>query len=157
MCIYCYLWDLFFPSVVSLVYFSMSSLCFLPPGEYWIDPNQGCHRDSFKVFCNFTAQGETCLYPDKKFQSVSFLCENKKSHSQLSLLRNGPCVVNEWTIILSIVCLPSGEVSSLERWKASLLVWFFQERETGIVPSFLMPSVCVTLFSKSTVDGVGIS
>ncbi|XP_057699488.1 collagen alpha-1(XI) chain-like isoform X2 [Corythoichthys intestinalis] len=42
----------------------------LPNGDYWIDPNQGCHRDSFKVFCNFTAQGETCLYPDKKFQSV---------------------------------------------------------------------------------------
>eukprot|EP00063_Salmo_salar_P010799 XP_013985634.1 PREDICTED: collagen alpha-1(XI) chain-like [Salmo salar] len=39
-------------------------------GEYWIDPNQGCHRDSFKVFCNFTADGETCLYPDIKFQSV---------------------------------------------------------------------------------------
>uniref|UniRef100_A0A665TRR7 Collagen, type V, alpha 3b n=1 Tax=Echeneis naucrates TaxID=173247 RepID=A0A665TRR7_ECHNA len=43
----------------------------LPNGEYWIDPNQGCHRDSFKVFCNFTAQGETCLHPDKKFQSVT--------------------------------------------------------------------------------------
>uniref|UniRef100_A0A7N6BQJ7 Fibrillar collagen NC1 domain-containing protein n=1 Tax=Anabas testudineus TaxID=64144 RepID=A0A7N6BQJ7_ANATE len=43
----------------------------LPNGDYWIDPNQGCHRDSFKVFCNFTAQGETCLYPDKKFQSVT--------------------------------------------------------------------------------------
>uniref|UniRef100_A0A667WJ99 Collagen, type V, alpha 3b n=1 Tax=Myripristis murdjan TaxID=586833 RepID=A0A667WJ99_9TELE len=42
----------------------------LYPGEYWIDPNQGCHRDSFKVFCNFTAHGETCLQPDKKFQSV---------------------------------------------------------------------------------------
>lgn len=42
----------------------------LQDGEYWIDPNQGCHRDSFKVFCNFTAQGETCLHPDKKFQSV---------------------------------------------------------------------------------------
>lgn len=55
-----------------------SSCCASPhssplfPGDYWIDPNQGCHRDSFKVFCNFTAEGETCLYPDKKFQSVRF-------------------------------------------------------------------------------------
>uniref|UniRef100_A0A8D3BL76 Fibrillar collagen NC1 domain-containing protein n=1 Tax=Scophthalmus maximus TaxID=52904 RepID=A0A8D3BL76_SCOMX len=44
----------------------------LPNGEYWIDPNQGCHRDSFRVFCNFTAEGETCLQPDKKFQSFSY-------------------------------------------------------------------------------------
>lgn len=40
-------------------------------GEYWIDPNQGCARDSLRVFCNFTAGGETCLYPDKKFEMVS--------------------------------------------------------------------------------------
>lgn len=41
-----------------------------PAGEYWIDPNQGCSRDSFKVFCNFTA-GETCLYPSKDVNTVS--------------------------------------------------------------------------------------
>ena len=40
-------------------------------GEYWIDPNQGCARDALRVFCNFTAGGETCLYPDKKFETVS--------------------------------------------------------------------------------------
>ncbi|KAH0628978.1 hypothetical protein JD844_010666 [Phrynosoma platyrhinos] len=32
-----------------------------PAREYWIDPNQGCGRDAFRVFCNFTAGGETCV------------------------------------------------------------------------------------------------
>uniref|UniRef100_A0A8C7XDI7 Collagen, type XI, alpha 2 n=1 Tax=Oryzias sinensis TaxID=183150 RepID=A0A8C7XDI7_9TELE len=41
----------------------------LKDGEYWIDPNQGCSRDSFKVFCNFT-KGETCLHPSKGIDSV---------------------------------------------------------------------------------------
>uniref|UniRef100_A0A4W4G8Z1 Fibrillar collagen NC1 domain-containing protein n=1 Tax=Electrophorus electricus TaxID=8005 RepID=A0A4W4G8Z1_ELEEL len=39
-------------------------------GEYWIDPNQGCARDSFKVYCNFTAGAETCLYPGKEVENV---------------------------------------------------------------------------------------
>uniref|UniRef100_A0A8C0G050 Fibrillar collagen NC1 domain-containing protein n=1 Tax=Chelonoidis abingdonii TaxID=106734 RepID=A0A8C0G050_CHEAB len=40
----------------------------LPDGEYWIDPNEGCSRDSFKVHCDFTAGGETCLFPTKETQ-----------------------------------------------------------------------------------------
>ncbi|KAJ8273741.1 hypothetical protein GJAV_G00105020 [Gymnothorax javanicus] len=40
-------------------------------GEYWIDPNQGCSRDSFKVFCNFTAGGETCLYPKNSVEEMN--------------------------------------------------------------------------------------
>ncbi|XP_059693633.1 collagen alpha-2(XI) chain-like [Haemorhous mexicanus] len=38
----------------------------LPDGEYWIDPNQGCARDSFRVFCNFTAGGESCVFPESE-------------------------------------------------------------------------------------------
>ena len=44
---------------------------FILSGEYWIDPNQGCSGDSFKVYCNFTSGGETCIYPDKKSEGVS--------------------------------------------------------------------------------------
>lgn len=42
----------------------------LKDGEYWIDPNQGCSRDSLKVFCNFTSGAETCLYPSTSINSV---------------------------------------------------------------------------------------
>lgn len=53
-----------------------------PDGEYWIDPNQGCSRDSFKVYCNFTAGGESCIYPDKKSEGArltSWVKENPGS------------------------------------------------------------------------------
>ncbi|MEQ2201300.1 hypothetical protein XENOCAPTIV_010468, partial [Xenoophorus captivus] len=62
----------------------------LPSGDYWIDPNQGCHRDAFKAFCNFTAQGETCLYPDKKFQSVKLAAwKGEKPGTWYSKFRKG--------------------------------------------------------------------
>ncbi|CAM9130919.1 unnamed protein product, partial [Lampetra fluviatilis] len=41
-----------------------------PNGDYYIDPNQGCSGDSFKVFCNFTSGGETCVVPDERTASV---------------------------------------------------------------------------------------
>ncbi|PWA29974.1 hypothetical protein CCH79_00009643 [Gambusia affinis] len=44
-----------------------------PDGEYWIDPNQGCIGDAIKVFCNFTAGGETCIYPDKKSTGLNYV------------------------------------------------------------------------------------
>ncbi|KAL7988098.1 hypothetical protein Chor_007017, partial [Crotalus horridus] len=61
----------------------------LKDGEYWIDPNQGCSRDAFKVYCNFTAGGETCLFPDKKFEAFSYVDAdgNPVLVTQLTFLR----------------------------------------------------------------------
>uniref|UniRef100_A0AAX7T3Q8 Fibrillar collagen NC1 domain-containing protein n=1 Tax=Astatotilapia calliptera TaxID=8154 RepID=A0AAX7T3Q8_ASTCA len=59
-------------------------------GDYWIDPNQGCNRDSIKVFCNFTADGQTCLFPDKKAEMVKLAAWNKeKPGSWYSQFRRG--------------------------------------------------------------------
>lgn len=32
-------------------------------GHFWIDPNLGCPADAIKVYCNFTAGGESCVSP----------------------------------------------------------------------------------------------
>uniref|UniRef100_A0A452EBR1 Collagen alpha-2(XI) chain n=1 Tax=Capra hircus TaxID=9925 RepID=A0A452EBR1_CAPHI len=45
----------------------------LPDGEYWVDPNQGCARDAFRVFCNFTAGGETCVTPRDDVTQFSYV------------------------------------------------------------------------------------
>lgn len=58
------------------------SFLFFFLGEYWIDPNQGCSRDSFKVYCNFTAGGESCIFPDKKSEGVSRALINLNKHTQ---------------------------------------------------------------------------
>lgn len=33
-------------------------------GFYWIDPNSGMIDDAIYVYCNMTAEGETCVHPD---------------------------------------------------------------------------------------------
>ncbi|CAB1349989.1 unnamed protein product [Coregonus sp. 'balchen'] len=60
-----------------------------PNGEYWIDPNQGCSGDSFSVYCNFTAGGETCIFPDKKSSGFSYVdaAGNTISEVQMTFLK----------------------------------------------------------------------
>lgn len=108
-------------------------------GEYWIDPNQGCHKDSIKVFCNFTATGETCLHPDKRIETVS----PKSAHTYIARVSMQPwCSLDAashdectraagrqvWSVSLPLV---PGEASSLEQREAGRLVQPVQERQTG--------------------------
>ena len=37
-------------------------------GQYYVDPNGGTNHDMFRVFCNFTSGGHTCINP---MQAVS--------------------------------------------------------------------------------------
>ncbi|CDQ87079.1 unnamed protein product [Oncorhynchus mykiss] len=74
-------------------------------GDYWIDPNQGCHRDSIKVFCNFTAEGDTCLYPDKRIETVKLAAWNKeKPGSWFSQYRKGKQVLTTFNCCRSFKC-----------------------------------------------------
>merc|ERR1712174_83010 len=44
-----------------------------PNGEYYIDPNGGCAKDSIKVHCDLEKEGITCISPkDRKFKPNKF-------------------------------------------------------------------------------------
>ena len=51
---------------VGLIYSVVSNT-----GYFWIDPNLGCPADAIRVYCNFTAGGETCVPPSR--DTVVFL------------------------------------------------------------------------------------
>lgn len=61
-------------------------------GWYWIDPNLGMADDSIYVFCNMTAQGETCVYPDihsSQMPNIPWRKENGDHTDWYSNLRGG--------------------------------------------------------------------
>lgn len=60
-------------------------------GWYWIDPNLGMNDDAVYVFCNMTAEGETCLFPDihsSTMPNIPWRKENEKD-DWYSNLRGG--------------------------------------------------------------------
>lgn len=53
-------WDSFNGVARFVLTFPLQKPC--SPGEYWIDPDQGCTQDAIKVYCNMDT-GETCVSP----------------------------------------------------------------------------------------------
>jgi hypothetical protein len=48
-------------------------------GYYYIDPNEGCSADAFRVYCNFTAGNLTCLTPkDVQDENNNAGCAKRK-------------------------------------------------------------------------------
>lgn len=60
-------------------------------GWYWIDPNLGMPDDAVYVYCNMTAEGETCVFPDvhsSQMPNIPWRKENGKD-DWYSNLRGG--------------------------------------------------------------------
>jgi collagen type V/XI/XXIV/XXVII alpha len=55
-------------------------------GWYWVDPSGSAENEAIAVWCNMTARGETCLYPNSNSNQVSlqFWRKDEKSSKQNS-------------------------------------------------------------------------
>ena len=58
-------------------------------GFYWIDPNLGVTDDAVRVYCNMTAGGETCIYPDVHASRMPNIPWRKSHNGWYSTLRGG--------------------------------------------------------------------
>ena len=56
-------------------------------GYFWIDPNLGCPADAIRVYCNFTAGGETCVPPSRDTVVFLFFSSSNELERELKQLQ----------------------------------------------------------------------
>ncbi|KAG5880671.1 hypothetical protein JTB14_037568 [Gonioctena quinquepunctata] len=101
-------------------------------GWYWIDPNLGMKDDAVYVYCNMTAEGETCVFPDvhsSNMPNIPWRKEGKRKE-WFSGLRGGFKITYETvgTVQMAFLRLLSQEVHQNFTYTCANSIGWYNEK-----------------------------